>query len=244
VSDVARTLLQLVQAAVGELGQLAPTSLVSSTDPSAVQWLALANREGAEFSDEATPRGGWQELRVDYTFNTSIGVDTYNLPADFGFLLPNTLWDVSKHWQVVGSLSQQEWNTLQYGISPAGPRFRFKIGGGVFMMNPAPSSVISVAYSYVSNGWCKSSGGVSRAPWGADTDTYKLDEDAFIMGLKWRYLQAKGFAYDDFRDDYRRRTDLLKARNASARTLPLNSTSPEDAFLLSTANVPDTGFGI
>jgi hypothetical protein len=70
---MARTLLQLVQAACLEMGIPAPQFLFSSTNDQELQLLALANREGKDFSSMANKNGGWQKLRTDYSFNTVIG---------------------------------------------------------------------------------------------------------------------------------------------------------------------------
>lgn len=243
---MARTLLALIQQAANEIGVVGPTALFGATDNISTQFLALAQREGQSFADEATNRGGWQELRKDYTFNLSPGVTSYALPADYSFMLPQTFWNQAQRWRLVGPLSQQEWSVLQYGISPAGPRLRFKISGGMFWVNPAPGSgqTDAISYAYVSTNWCRSSGGAAQAAWQADADSYLLDEEAFILGVKWRYLAAKGLPQAaDARPEYRARVDLCKARNGGSRTLPLNAVSAEEPLLLSGANVPDTGYG-
>lgn len=75
------TLLTLVQQACGEIGISQPTQLFGSTDDQILQFIALANREGREFSQADKRGSGWQTLHKDYTFLTqggitSIGVTT------------------------------------------------------------------------------------------------------------------------------------------------------------------------
>ena len=62
------TLLQMVQATANEMGLPAPVSAVSMTDASAVQYLALANREAKEARARANSAGGWQVLRKENLF--------------------------------------------------------------------------------------------------------------------------------------------------------------------------------
>jgi hypothetical protein len=312
---MARSLLQLVQAACGEMSLAQPSTVFGNQDKNIAQLLALAQREGKDCSGRANSRGGWSALRKDWTFNmvpsqvissgsaagnvctittaTAHGLSignivnvwgatpsayngtfiltgatsttftytalsspsgvmsimgnyavVYSVPSDYGWMVPQTIWDSNFRWQMLGPLSAQEWNVLQYGISPVGPRMRFQIRGGLVYLNPAPGTTQTdlVALTYISANWCQSAALASQNLWAADTDTYLLDEDLFIMGLQWRFKKAKGFVYDDLQDDYEDRADMLVARDGGMRSLPLNADSG-DLSLLSSANVPDTGFG-
>ena len=62
------TLLQMVTAALGEQGLPAPVSVANSQDATAVQMLALANREGREARAYENGSGGWQLLRKENVF--------------------------------------------------------------------------------------------------------------------------------------------------------------------------------
>lgn len=65
-----RTLLQMVQNACAEMALTQPTSLFGNADPQAQQLLALAQREGYDFSKRRNGIGGWTALRIEYTFST------------------------------------------------------------------------------------------------------------------------------------------------------------------------------
>lgn len=62
------TLLAMAKQACGEAGLPMPSSLMT-TDVTATQLLALANREGRDCARAANGAGGWQALRKEYTFN-------------------------------------------------------------------------------------------------------------------------------------------------------------------------------
>ena len=314
-NTTARSLLALVRTACAEMGLNQPSSLFGNPDPTVTQLLALAQREGREFSHRANDKGGWTALRNDYTFNlvpsqaivsgtasgttctlatavahglsvgqivnvkgatpaayngtfTITGVTTltftysalsapagpittlptyavvYPVPGDYQFYLPQTMWDANFRWQTLGPLSAQEWNVLQYGISPVGPRLRFQIRNNLIYINPAPGATQTdlVGFTYISNAWCSSAGGAPQSLWAADTDTYKLDEDCFIMGLQWRFKKAKGFFYDDLLEDYEKAAAVALARDGGSRSLPLNAEAG-DLSLLSSAQIPDSGYG-
>lgn len=302
-------LLQIVQTACQEIAIPVPISVVGNTDPQIIQLLALANREGREFSQLPNKNGGWEELRQQYLFSTqgvqgitgtvtsgsavitgmsstvgivagyvatgngipsqalvvsvdsstqvtidssatstssgvslTFGKQSYDLPSDFGYFINKTFWDRSYRWQLLGPLEAQEWQVLKSGISPTGPRSRFRIMGNLFYVDPVPASVRTLVYEYYSTGWCQSVAGVAQSLFAADTDYYSLDDDALILGIILRYLKAKRFSYDTDEMSYGRHVERLLARNGGNRDLPLNATASGINFL-GNANIPDTGFG-
>lgn len=304
------TFLALVQSAANELGIPEPSLVIGGADDTSKQLLALANREGKEFSQMANKNGGWQKLHKEYVFSTvgysgftgtttissavitamssttgivagmvavgnnipvgslvssvdsgtqvtldtactatatsvsmTFGTQDYALPSDLEYFVDKTYWDKTYRWQLLGPLEAQEKNVIKYGISPVGPRRRFWIRNNRMYINPVPTNITDqIAYDYFSNAWCESSGGTAQTKWTADTDVYRLDEDCFILGLKYRYKQAKGLDYTEEYETYQRNTNQAMARDGGARDLPLNAQSTE-LNLLSSANVPDTGFG-
>lgn len=313
----ARTFLELVQAAANELGIPEPSQIVGGADDTSKQLLALANREGKEFSQLANRNGGWEDLHKEYTFNvvgysgetgdttinspvvtnisstanmlagqilggngipnqsrivtvdsatqvtidlnatlTATGIDLtngkdyYNLPSDLEFFMQKTFWDRSYRWQLLGPMEAQEKNVIKYGISPVGPRRRFWIqkstvtGNLAMFINPVPAVTTDlIAYDYLSNAWCTDTTGlINQSLWAADTDTYKLDEECFILGLKFRYLRAKGLDYAEEFDMYTKACNRVMARDGANRDLPTNAQAT-GIYLLSSANIPDTGFG-
>lgn len=304
------TFLELVQQAANELGIPEPSQVIGATDDTSKQLLALAIREGKEFSQMANKNGGWNKLHKEYTFKTnglenttgdttvgsavvtnipdtsdivagmvmtggsfvgrnevlsvdsatqvtvsttasgtdtdvtiSFGYDNYAIPSDLEYFATKTFWDGSYRWQLLGPLEAQEKNVIRYGISPVGPRRRFWILNNRLYINPTPTNTTdTIAYDYFSNAWCASSGGTAQTKWTADTDTYLLDEDCFILGLKWRYLRAKGLDYVQEYDTYMKAANRIMARDGAGRDLPMNAQATS-INLLNSANVPDTGFG-
>lgn len=305
-----RPFLTLVQNACDEIGIAPPAAMIGATDDQTRQLLALANREGEEFSKLANEYGGWQELYSEYSFVTStlsttgnttngsavitnipstasiaattwslsgtgvpnyptiVSVDSttqitldrpctaagtgvtltfgkvaYAMPSDFEYFIAQTFWDGSYRWQLLGPMDAQEKQVLKYGISPVGPRRRFWVRGNYMYLQPMPTDSTSViAFDYFSNGWCQSNATVSQVRWTADTDYYTLDDDCFVLGMKWRFLRAKGLDYGEERKIYDDTCAQQLARNGGNRSLPMNA----QAFgqrLLNSQNVPDTGFG-
>jgi hypothetical protein len=305
---MARTFLQLVQQAASEIGLPAPLSLIGNQNDQEIQLIALANREGKDYSSVANKNGGWQNLRKDYTFNTEILVTTgnttsgsaiitnipstaglstdwqiqatgfdnfttivsvdsatqitvsapctetqvatalnmgriaYDLPSDFEYFVSRTFWDNKYKWELLGPISAQEKQVLRYGVIASGPRNKFYIRSNKMWLDPMPTEVQIIAYDYYSNAWCQSASGVPQQYWLNDNDTYVLDEDAFIQGLKWRFLRAKGFDYGAEYEQYTDDVNKVIARDGGSPDLYLNSSGYRVNFLNSN-NIPDTGYG-
>lgn len=236
-----RTILELVRAFAGELGGIPkPSQLVGAVDDTSEQLLALANREGIEFSTRANSFGGWQQLHKEHTFTTD-GTNNYALPSDFKSFVTRTFWDGSARWELIGAINAQEKQLLRYGLTATQPRLKFYVRNNRLYLEPTPETGKTIAFDYFSNAWCASTSGTPQTSWQADTDTYLLDEDCFIMGLKWRFLRAKGLDYSQEMIDYTRAVSEALARNGGASDLPLNGRNFNR--LLDENNIPDSGFG-
>jgi hypothetical protein len=312
------SLLSVCNGALTEIGLTPLQTIIGSTDPQAVQALALANRSGKEMAEDPRAAGYWQQLRKQYTFQTSgvgpytctitpqsttltnlsstVGItvgqnvyavglvndtlvtappvgntvaisqaptasiamsgqsvtfatENYPLPADLAYLIVQTEWDRNFRWQLLGPLNAQEWQVIKSGISPVGPRMRFRIMQGQFYINPVGSAstlyIDTIAFEYVSSFWTALGTvplvGVSNS-WQNDTDVSLISEDLMILSLKWRFLKAKGLDYQTDQAEFNAKFDRVAGRAASSRNLPLNARA-SGIRLLNSANVPDTGFG-
>lgn len=175
--------------------------------------------------------------------------EAYDLPSDLAYLIVQTEWDRNFRWQLLGPLDAQEWQVIKSGISPVGPRMRFRIMQGKFYINPvgSPATLYSdnIALEYVSNAWVATASaptvGVQTA-YQLDTDVSIINEDLLTLSLKYRFLKAKGLPWDDAWQEFKEKKEKATGRSASARNLPLNSRAG-GVRLISSQQVPDTGFG-
>jgi len=239
---MARTLLDLIQQAADEIGIPQPSAIIGQVDDQSRQLLSLANREGKEFSVKANSRGGWQNLHEEYTFTTVSGTDNYALPDDFEYFVQKSFWDGNMLWELVGPITAQEKQLLRYGSVTSGPRRKFYVRNNRLYLDPNPPTTgDTIAYDYYSNAWCLSAAGVAQRRWTADTDTYKLDEDCFVQGMKWRFLRAKGLDYGEEKKSYDEDCMRVLARDGGVRDLALVRTF--GIPLISMGNVADTGYG-
>jgi hypothetical protein len=242
---MARTLLELAQDFSNEVGLTEVTQVIGATDDLTKQIIALANREGKELSEAANGFGGWQSLHTEYTFNTVNGQPNYNLPSDLSFFLDRTMWDGATKWELIGPISAQEKQLLRYAVVASGPRRKFYIRNNQMYIDPTPTVDGDVlAYDYFSKNYVLDQDGVTRKDrFTNDNDTILLDEGCFVMGLKWRFLRAKGLDYAQEKADYETQVQLVIGRDCGQRDLSLVGGTWENRFL-DENNIPDTGYGI
>lgn len=181
--------------------------------------------------------------------SVTFAVEQYDFPSDFAYLIQQTEWDRSFRWQLLGPISAQEWQVIKSGISPVGPRMRFRIFNNSFNVNPVGSASTiytnTIEFEYVSKNWVATAAAPTapaQAAFLTDTDVSLIDEDLLTMAVKWRFLRSKGLSYDDEFEQYQDKYNRTIGRDASSRNLPLNARS-SGIHLLGPANVPDSGFG-
>lgn len=167
----------------------------------------------------------------------------YALPSDLQFFLAQTQWDRAFRWQMVGPLDAQQWQILQSGLMPSGPRIRWRVYNNLFWVNPIPgiTQTDTIVFEYISSAFCNSSAGVAQTSFLADTDTYVWPDHMLILGLKWRFLRAKGLDFTIEFGTYQNALSRLIARSGGNTTLPLNASAGR-MRLLSSSNIQDGNF--
>ena len=174
----------------------------------------------------------------------AFGQESYPMPSDYDYMIDETQWDRGFRWQLFGPLTPQEWQVLKSGLSPTGPRRRWRLMNNQFYLDPIPYDSNLLVFEYYSAN-AVLTGGSSAAPapfFTTDNDTYLLPDDLLVMGLKWRWKEAKGLDYSQSYQSWSIRMQEEIARDTGAQTLRLDSAGSGIRFI-SNINVPDTGFG-
>lgn len=208
------SLLTLIQNASTRIGQPSPSVVVSATDPTTMQLLALANEEGTELMKW----GDWRALRKEKTF-TSLAQETQTamVPTDLGAWIDETFWNRSAHRPIYGPISSQQWQAWKaFDAFPVMDVFYFR--GANILMQPVPPAGETFAFEYTSNLWCQSSGGTGQSAWAADSDTGVLSERLMTLGIIWRYKQARGLNYDKDEETYRLQVSQELAQDSPRST--------------------------
>lgn len=242
------TLLQICQQVAREIGAPAPSVIAGNTDQTAVQLLAAAQTEGKTLAKGVNPAGfgrhNWQALRKEQTFTTSNGVNSYALSTivtdgDYDRMEPDTWWDRTND-RPMNLVAPQEWQQVTSGIgASAGICRRILLRGNAILVYPTPSSADTLAFEYISNQWCESSGGTGQTAWAMDTDVPKLDDYLLTLGIKWRFLAGQGEAYAEEKAEYERQVNAAMSADQSSTVVSHMPSSRGIAFPV----LPETGYG-
>lgn len=172
----------------------------------------------------------------------------YFFPADYDRPIDNTQWDKSRHWQMVGPLSPQQWQFRKSGYISTGPRIGFRNLGGMFQTWPPLASTEYLGFEYVSNSWARSSDGTGKSSMTADADTCIFHDRLMILALKVKYRTAKGLSTGSVNEPgtllYEYAGELARAKAADGGATILSMSPRRSSLLLSEANIPDTGYGL
>lgn len=167
----------------------------------------------------------------------------YAMPSDFDRLKDKTEWDKSKHWEMLGPMTGQQWQWLKSGFISTGPRMRFRVLGGFFQIWPPNGVADYLGWEYISKNWVLAATDVvtpSKGSFTVDTDTCIFPDRLMVAGLKHKYFQVKGFG-DVFGGEYMRQLDISKANDGGSPTLSMAPRRSE--VLITQQNIPDSGYG-
>lgn len=225
-------LLDIVQQVCDELGLSRPAYVIGNDDPQTVQMLALINRLGRDLARQFE----WQRLVKEYTLTTTDDQALYSFPSDWARQIPQTEWDRSSHWPLVGPATSQQWQVYKSGVISQGPRLRFRISGGGFEIFPAIGGY-ELVFNYISANWVIGADSSTSRDFRNDTDTCVFEDSLMISGLKALWKNAKGLDASFDMADFRTTLEQCKSQDKSA---PVLSMSPPDrSFLIGMGNVID-----
>jgi hypothetical protein len=233
------SLLSICTAALEEIGGFEiPGSFYGNPNPTAKQCLRLVEREGSTLEKEHR----WTALITSTTITTVSGTASYALStyaAGFRAFANLSQWDRTNNMPLLGPASGADWQFLKSSVSSTTTINRwFRIAGTSIYIHPTPTSADTLAFDYYDKRWItKQSDSSYATTFSSDNDTCRLDEDLITMGLKWRFLQAKGMPFEPEYKEYESIKEQLLADEGGKGSINLGIT----ARVLS--QIPDTGFG-
>jgi len=165
----------------------------------------------------------------------------YSLPSDYEALVPRTMWDKSKHWEMLGPEDAQQWEWLLSGYISTGPRIRWRLLGNYFQIWPGNSTDEYLGFEYRSKGWANAANGTVKNSFTVDTDTTMYPDRLMVLATKLKYFQAKGFDTTALYRDYLYELEAAMALDMSSANL---SFAPRPGtVLIGYDNIPDSGYG-
>ena len=192
-------------------------------------------------------------MTMEATGNSTSGAlifskDTYPYPSDYDFTQNRSHWDRTNRWELLGPDSAQMDQWHRSGIVATGPRRHFrKIGplANRWRIWPQPAEIanpLQLVFEYLSINAIAVHGALTSFAqfFANDDDQPLLDDQAIIMGVKWKFFEIKGFNFASMKNDWVDYVEAMIARDEGAGTLSL--TKRVHPIFVSPANVQDGFF--
>ena len=199
------TLLSICQDAAVELGLPEPVAIFGNMSVNEARLLRFAQRVGADLATRAP----WQALRMLRSFTPSATeTQTGVIPTGFQRFLSETMWDATNGTYINGPVSATEYQSRSrdiYSVGRNAPSQCFTRRGDVLLFWPAPVGNETFVFEYQSSNFCQSASGTPQSAWMADTDTARISEELFTLGIIARFLSADGQPAQVAMADYERR---------------------------------------
>lgn len=213
------SLLDLVTFFCERTGVRAPSVVMGSTDAQIVQIRALLEEEGNDLAS----RGTWEGLIHEATFSTLAQADQgamVDLAANgFRYILNETIFDRTDKLPVWGPLSPQDYQA-RLALTSTAPTHQYRIRGGKLLANPIPEAGHTWAFEYVTDNWIlDGDSGDGKKYFSKDTDVTALPSSLVLMGLRWRWMAAKGMEYAELMRTYEMQVNDALSRDGSKPTL-------------------------
>lgn len=236
------TLLTIIQDVTDELSLPRPSSIINNTNTTTRQLLSIANGSGKRMMK----RYDFQELLTEFTHTTLAAEDQGAILTvvgnDYDRLSSLTLWNRDKTRPLLGPYTAQEWQRDKGSITTT--IFEaFRLRGGRFLIIPAPAAGEIVAGEFISENWILDVDGTTRkAKFAKDNDTPLIEEDLFVLDIKWRWLRSHGFDYAEEKTEFEIEFSDVTGADKSSRIIDL-ATVTQGVFRPDRFNTPDGGFG-
>ncbi len=197
------TLLETVQEFCDRTGIDRPAIVIASQDDQIRQIKALAN----EILTDITGRGeSWPLLQKQTTFTTVAaeqqGLITTIAPYGFKYAIDGSLYDRTERRPLFGPRNAPRWQESE-ALPQTGPFYSYRIWQGYFWMQPAPPVGHTVAFEYASDYSILAADGTTwKKRFTADDDSFALNEDLLLLGLRWKWKAEKRLAFATEKLDY------------------------------------------
>lgn len=167
----------------------------------------------------------------------------YDLPTDYDRQVSRSQWDRSDHRAMHGHKSSQQWQWLKGGLVTSAPFYKYRLRGQRMQITPIPTSRLILANDYISNRWISTTTAATPTltTFATDTDMAVFNDDLMVNGIKFQFQKQNGFDYAGSLTEFNRSLSYSKGQDTPAENLSLSPEEP--SLLLSTLNLPESGYG-
>lgn len=240
------TVNDIVNHVAVEVGLTPVIDVFSSGDPAFQQLTFLLTNSVQELM-EMYP---WQILVREYqrtTVEDEIGI--FDLPDDFGYMIPQTGWERAENVPLIGPLSAQDWTYL-LGRDLVGSTIyaSFRFDQGKFYIFPQDPVVagLDINFEYISRNLIAiaATNPVEYTDEAIGTgDVVQFPPHLIRMMLKMKLLDTKGFDSTKATDQFYQALNSWMGKDNSAAVLNAARFRHWMPYLQPYANLPDTGYG-
>lgn len=232
---MANTILQVCKNLAYRIGLPPPTSIINGDGDLPPQYQMLMLEAAAGLMREHD----WQFQNIEAEFTTVTGADQFTIFTeypDFKRLHADSVVNVTRGHRM-RHISRAEVAALKLTPSPTATGV-YRLINGVFTMPGNTAVGETIEFEYLSSGWlAPASPGPRKIAPTIDTDVVLLDEEALILGTKWRLKKENGLAYGEDFNDYERYVQDLKGGDTPKETLSLNTPGVASGLGLGFGNI-------
>lgn len=231
------TLLSICTDALDTIGSFnVPVFIVGNEDDLAKQLLSIAKDVGRELTRDYE----WEELSSEATVTTVVDQTLYAREADYDRIASDTMWETGANRNIRGHTTKRQWAAIKNVEGAVDNRYRFRVRAGKIELFPAPPSVFSFTYEYLSKYYCTDNAGTPIEAWTSDTDIPRLPEDLFIAGVRYYFRKAKTLPYGAAEAEYEAIIQKRQSSNVPSEAVNMNdAVQPLQGNRGDWLNVPD-----
>lgn len=217
------SILSTLQIAMPLCGVAQPAQAVSSTDPTVIKFVAMAQ----DLGDELRERFFWRNLNIAGLIVGDGTTTLFALPSDWAELSPGQEFfsSVNTGPPLYGPVTNEK--LAQMKASPSYPtRPVWRIIGGTIEFWPALGAGENVTFNYYSTNWVSNAAGTVRQPgFLLDSDFSMIDEIVLRRGLIYMWKESKGLDYSTALNRYAASLDRAAGREDAERIIATSSMS-------------------
>lgn len=237
---VRASVLTIVNQALQELGlPQVETTLSVFDDQTGFQTLGLVNALGTQL----VKAHDWQFLEKTAEF-VGDGIATeFDLPADYGRIVNQTMWSSTNRRPMVGPVSPQGWSWVKFGIVSVGVYYRYRILDGKLTVFPVPALGEKINFYYISRNWVYDPATLLyKDKLSKDTDEPVFDNFLMIAGAKYKLWSAKGMESASLGQEFEYMVGAEKGQTQGASVISLSGSSA--GYLIGAQNIPDGSWNV
>lgn len=215
---------------------------LASQDVNYLQLVEFLNTLGEDLTEEIQ-----LHFEREFTITTAGGAKSYALPPDYCEMIDDTLWNNSGIYPLSGPITPQEERFLHAWNGVTTVRIPFRILGNRITFPVAPGDGLIITGLYHSRYWVQTASsltGPDAERVTASSDYVVFDPQVVVLGLRFKWLAAKGFDTTFALADYEKRLEWAKGAIGGARALSLNGRGNSGFRFVDNFNLPVTGWGL